>query len=204
MIRKKDKEKISEKKVKKKSNKKLSTRRLMNIKTILDSSIECYSGDEMVYFIIQPANLSVMSKEAIATKIIQTTNVLKGLGDLEMFCLNSRDNFENNKINIRKRMDEENNENIRSLLEQDLKHLDKIQMQTATARLFLFVIRVKEENKIEVHTLLNRIEKLLKLQSFSVKRANKEELKSMLAVYFEQNVTTDTFEDIDGERWYSQ
>lgn len=50
--------------------------------------------------------------------------------------------------------------------------------------------------------LIHRIEKLIKLQNLTVKRAAKDDLKSMLAVYFEQNVTTDRFEDVDGERWY--
>ena len=79
--------------------------------------------------------------------------------------------------------------------------MDKIQIQTATARLFALVVRIKEENQAEIFPLLRRIEKLLKLQGFDVERAGKEQLKELLAVYFEQNVTTDQFEDIDGERW---
>ena len=48
---------------------------------------------------------------------------------------------------------------------------------------------------------LSRIEKSLNEQGFSVKRADKEDIKRILAVYFEQNVTTEKFEDFDGERW---
>ena len=48
---------------------------------------------------------------------------------------------------------------------------------------------------------LSRIEKSLKEQGFSVKRADKEDVKRILAVYYEQNVTTEKFEDFDGERW---
>ena len=90
---------------------------------------------------------------------------------------------------------------MKKLLEKDLLHLDKIQIQTATARSFALMIRIKEENQSEIFPLLRRIEKLLKLQGFDVERAGKEQLKELLAVYFEQNVTTDKFEDIDGERW---
>lgn len=88
------------------------------------------------------------------------------------------------------------------MLKQDLYHLDKIQTQTATARLFLLVVRIKPNDQIEVQSLVNRIEKLIKLQNLTVARADKEMIKSMLAVYFEQNVTTSRFEDVDGERWY--
>lgn len=53
----------------------------------------------------------------------------------------------------------------------------------------------------EVFPYLSRIEKSLKEQRFSVKRADREDLKCILAVYYEQNVTTERFEDFDGERW---
>lgn len=55
--------------------------------------------------------------------------------------------------------------------------------------------------KKEIFPYLNRIEKTLRGQGFSVKRAEKEDIKRILAVYYEQNVTTEKFEDFDGERW---
>lgn len=189
--------------MKKKKKKKQSTRELINTKTITDFSLQQYGGDEIVFFIIQPQNLSVMSHENIGSKIFALTNVLKGLADLEMISLNSRDNFEENKIFLRKRIEEEENEKVIQLLKKDLLHLDKIQIQTATARLFLLAVRIKPNDQVEVMQLIHRIEKLIKLQNLTVKRASKDDLKGMLAVYFEQNVTTDRFEDIDGERWYA-
>lgn len=71
----------------------------------------------------------------------------------------------------------------------------------ATAREFLILIRLKGEKESEVFPYLSRIEKSLKDQGFSVKRADKEDIKRILAVYYEQNVTTEKFEDFDGERW---
>lgn len=173
----------------------------MNVQTISDYSLCCMNHAELVFFLIQPPNLSVMSVESVGAKIFAMTNVLKGIDDLEILCLNSRDNFEYNKIFMRERIEKEKNESVRYLLEQDLLHLDKIQIQTATARSFALVVRIREENKAELFPLFRRIEKLLKLQGFVVERAGKEELKELLAVYFEQNVTTERFENIDGERW---
>ena len=46
-------------------------------------------------------------------------NVLKGVAEIEMLCLNSRENFEENKSFLRKRMEEERNPVIRRLLERD-------------------------------------------------------------------------------------
>lgn len=178
------------------------TRQLINAKTIAESSLRLFNEDELVFFIIQPQNLSVMSKENIGSKIFALTNVLKGLADLEMICLNSRDNFEENKIFLKRRIEEENDKVIINLLKKDLYHLDKIQTQTATARLFLLCVRIKPNDQVEVIQLIHRIEKLIKLQNITVTRAGKEDIKNMLAVYFEQNVTNDRFEDYEGMRWY--
>jgi hypothetical protein len=126
--------------------------------------------------------------------------VLKGLAEIEMLCLNSRENFEENKGHIRARMEKEDNPALRKLMEQDLTHLDRIQVQMATAREFLIVIRLKHEKDSEVFPYLSRIEKSLKDQGFIVKRADETDIKRLLGVYFEQNVTTERFEDFDGER----
>lgn len=42
---------------------------------------------------------------------------------------------------------------------------------------------------------------MLAEQGFTSKRAEEEDIKRILAVYFEQNVTTVKFEEFDGERW---
>ena len=191
------------KKKKNKSNKKLkSTRELINAKTISNDSLKLFNDDEIVFFVIQPQNLSVMSQENIGAKIFSLTNVLKGLADMEMICLNSRDNFEDNKLFIKKRISEETDEVIINLLKKDLYHLDQIQTQTATSRLFLLAVRIKPNDQVETVGLIHRIEKLIKLQNLQVEKANKEQIKNMLAVYFEQNVTSDQFEDYEGMRWY--
>ena len=60
------------------------------------------------------------------------------------------------------------------------------------------------EEEREALAYLSRIEKSLKEQGFSVSRAGREDIKRLLAVYYEQNVTTEKFEDFDGERWIIQ
>ena len=121
--------------------------------------------------------------------------------ELLMLCLNSRESFEDNKRFLRSRIEQKENPVVRKLLEKDQTHLNRIQVQMATAREFLIVIRLKDEKETEVFPYLARIEKSLKEQGFSVKRADKEDIKRLLAVYYEQNVTTEKFEDFDGERW---
>jgi len=188
-------------KEKKKAKQKLSTRQLINTKAITDYSLLTYGHDELVYFIIKPSNISVLSEASIAARIYALMTVLKGMAEIEMLCLNSRENFEDNKRFLRNSIEQEDNSTVRKLLEADLTFLDRIQVQMATAREFLIVIRLRDEKTNEVFPYLNRIEKTLREQGFSVKRAEKEDIKRILAVYFEQNVTTEKFEDFDGERW---
>ena len=180
---------------------KASTRQLIGTKTITDYSLQTYGQGELVYFIIKPSNISVLSEASISARIYALMTVLKGIAEIEMLCLNSRENFEDNKRFLRERMEQEQNPVVRKLIEKDLVFLDQIQVQMATAREFLILIRLKNEKEKEVFPYLSRIEKSLKEQGFTVKRAENEDIKRILAVYFEQNVTTERFEDFDGERW---
>jgi hypothetical protein len=123
------------------------------------------------------------------------------VAEIEMLCLNSRENFEENKSFLRKRAEEERNPVIRKLLERDQNFLDRIQVQMATTREFLIIIRLHNEKGTEVFSYLDRIEKSLKEQGFSASRAGSEDIKRIMAVYYEQNVTSEKFEDFDGERW---
>ena len=90
---------------------------------------------------------------------------------------------------------------IRKLLQQDAVSLDRMQVQMATAREFLIIIRLRDEKESEVQPYLSRIEKSLKDQGFTTKKAAETDIKRLLGVYYEQNVTTEKYEDYDGERW---
>ena len=181
--------------------KSLSTRQFIGAKEITDYSLVTYGQGELVYFIVKPTNISVLSESSVGARIYALMTVLKGVAEIEMLCLNSRESFEDNKRFLKSQMEQEENPVIRRLLEQDQTHLDRIQVQMATAREFLIMLRLKDEKESDIFPYLSRIEKSLKEQSFSVKRADKEDIKRILAVYYEQNVTTEKFEDFDGERW---
>lgn len=190
-----------EKTRKKEAKRQESTKDLMNIQDITDYSLVTGNQGELVFYIISPTNLSVLSRVSIGTRVYALMTVLKGIAEIEMLCLNSRESFEDNKSFLKTRMEQENDPAVRKLLEKDLNYLDRIQIQMATAREFMILIRLYEGNNTDIFPYLSRIEKSLKEQGFQVKRAEKEDIRRILAVYFEQNVTTEHFEDSDGERW---
>ena len=187
-------------KKKNEAKEKASTRQLMGIKNISSHALVTGHG-ELVFFMIKPTNISVLSESSVGARIYALMNVLKGIAEIEMLCLNSRENFEDNKAHLRSRMEQEENPVIRKLLQQDAVSLDRMQVQMATAREFLIIIRLRDEKESEVQPYLSRIEKSLKDQGFTTKKANEADIKRLLGVYYEQNVTTEKYEDFDGERW---
>ena len=190
-----------------KEKQKQSTRELIGIDEITDFSIRTAFG-ELVYFMIHPTNISVLSESTVSARIYALMTVLKGITEIEMLCLNSKENFDENKQYLKKRMDEESNPMIRKLLQMDSTNLDRMQVQMATAREFLIIIRLNrgdekglKDKTSDVFPYLSRIEKSLKDQGFTARRADNADIKRLLGVYYEQNVTTEKFEDYDGERW---
>lgn len=186
--------------VKKKNQEQMSTRQLIGVTEITEYSLKTASS-EAAFFSIKPCNISILSEESLSGKIYSLMSVLKGIAEIEFLCLNSRESFEGNKSFLRSRIAVESNPAVRSLLEQDIQYLDHIQAQTATAREFLLVVRLRNLKDKEIYSHLNRIEKILTENSFTVRRYGREDIKTLLAVYYEQNVTTETFENHDGERW---
>ena len=128
-------------------------------------------------------------------------SVLKGLTEIEILCVNSRESFEENKNHLKTLSQKEENSAVKKLLEKDMMHLDQIQALTATAREFLLIVRIRGMKDKEIFAHLNRIEKTLNENGFSAKRYNGEDIKTLLAVYFEQNSVTEKFENYDGERY---
>ena len=185
---------------KNKTNPQQSTRQLLGIEGITEYSLKT-ALNEAVFFSIRPSNISVMSESSLSAKIYSLMTVLKGLSEIEILCVNSRESFESNKNHLKRLYQREDDPAVRKLLEQDMTHLDQIQALTATAREFLLIVRIRGLKDKEIFSYLNRIEKTLNENGFSAKRYDGEDIKTLLAVYFEQNVTTERFENFDGERW---
>ena len=185
---------------KKRRSKDQSTTELMGIDGITEYSI-CTKLGDLVFFIIKPTNISVLPDASVSSRIYALLNVVKGQTDVEMLAMNSTESFESNKNYYRSRLESEELPAIRKLLEQDSTHLDRIQVLMASAREFYIMIRLRNEKESEIFPYLASIEKNIKDNGFITRRANEQDIKRMLGVYFEQNVTTERYDNYDGERW---
>lgn len=185
--------------MKKKNQEQMSTRQLMGVTEITEYSLKTASS-EAAFFSIKPCNISILSEKSLSGKIYSLMSVLKGVAEIEFLCLNSRESFEGNKNHLKALAKKEENPAVRKLLEQDAQYLDHIQAMTATAREFLLIVRIRGLKDKEIFSYLNRIEKTLNENGFFARRYSGEDIKTLLAVYFEQNVVTEKFENFDGER----
>lgn len=182
---------------------KKSTREEIGAVNIEPNGVETNKNDFLVYFLVQPDNIAVLSETAVRTKIMALSGVIKGYDCIEFSCINSRENFDSNKNFYKERLEKEHSQKVRELLEKDIAHLDRVQIQTASAREFLFILRFKNYNfeSNDVQTGISRMEKLLKDEGFTSRLAAKDDIKRLYAVYYVQNITQIFFDDYDGERF---
>lgn len=158
---------------------------------------------ELLFYLVNPTNISVLSPVNIEIKIRHLMMVLSTIPDIEICCTDSSECFDDNKAYLRRRLDEEGNPDVRKLLKKDIDFLDNIQMEMATARQFLFLTRCKNLKAGQVFQTANRIEKIISEQGFEVKRMRKQEIKRFLALYFEASMAGEQMPDGDGEQYYA-
>lgn len=182
---------------------KKSTREEIGAVNIEPNGVETNKNDFLVYFLVQPDNIAVLSETVVRTKIMALSGVIKDYDCIEFSCINSRENFDSNKNFYKERLEKEHSQKVRELLEKDIAHLDRVQIQTASAREFLFILRFKNYNfeSNDVQTGISRMEKLLKDEGFTSRLAAKDDIKRLYAVYYVQNITQIYFDDYDGERF---
>lgn len=159
---------------------------------------------ELLFYQVSPTNISVLSKDAITTKIRQLMLTLSAKPDLEFVCTDASECFDNNKVYLAERIDEEPNPLIRSLLAKDREFLDNIQLEMATARQFAFIVRCRNMKSEQVFAEMNRVEKAIYDQGFDVKRMSKEDIKRFLAIYFDASFAGDQMPDIDGAQYFEE
>ena len=158
---------------------------------------------ELLFYLVSPTNISVLSPANIEAKIRHLMLVLSTVPDIESCCTDSSECFDDNKVYLNNRLRDETNGKVRKLLKKDIDFLDSIQLEMSTARQFLFLARCKNLKTGQVFQLANRIEKILSEQGFEVKRMKKPEIKRFLALYFEASLSGEQLPDSDGEQYYT-
>ena len=178
-----------------------STQELMGIQNFTRYGLATNRG-ELLFFLVSPTNISVLSHTNIDIKIRHLMMVLSAIPNIEITCTDSCECFDDNQAYLRGRLQEEGNPLVRQLLEQDREMLDRAQAEMATARQFLFISRCKGMKADQVFQAVNRIEKVISEQGFEVRRMRKSDIKRFLAIYFDASMNGDQLPDTDGGQFF--
>ena len=111
-------------------SRKKSTRQLIGIDDIKNGSVVTADG-ELAFYFVHPSNLNVLPEQGVRAKVQELLGVLKGMAELELLALDSRESFLKNKQYYQRRLEEEPSPALRELLRQDMEHLDARQSSTA-------------------------------------------------------------------------
>lgn len=158
---------MAEKQQKKKKGR--SVQELLGIRTFTKYGL-AVGKYELLFYLVAPTNISVLSHTNIEIKIRHLMMVLSAIPDIEITCTDSSECFDDNKAYLTGRLAEEHDPKVRKIIEKDIDHLDHIQMEMATARQFLFMARLKNTKDKQVFDAANRIEKTISEQGFEVHR----------------------------------
>jgi len=160
-----------------------SVQHMLGIKAFSDYGLVTNDG-ELIFFAIRPQNISVLSQETIAQKVRQLQQLLSAVPELEILCLDCCESFADNQQRIKSLLEIEQNPAVQTVLAQDLAHLDSIQMEMATARQFLFLLRLKQQKPEQTFAHANRVEKAIAEQGFEVRRLDRADILRLLKIYF--------------------
>ena len=179
-----------------------SVQSLLGIKSFTDYGLSTNKG-ELLFFLITPSNISVLSTAAVEIKIRQLMLTLSAIPDVEIVCTDSSECFDENKAYLIRRREEETNAKIQKLLGKDLEFLGEIQLEMATARQFMFVARCRNMNPMQVFNYANTVQKTVSEQGFDAHRMTKAEIKRFLALYFDVSLRGEYMPDVDGMQFFA-
>lgn len=174
-----------------------SVQDLVGIKTFTQHGLKV-GKFTFVFFSVVPTNISVLSYENIEIKINHLMMVLSAVPDIEVSCTDAAECFDTNKSYLLERIEDEPNQGVRELLKKDFEFLDNLNVESSTARQFLFIVRCKNASDDQVLTTANRVEKIVSEQNFDIKRFKKEDIKRFLAIYFDASLNGESIPDYDG------
>lgn len=175
-----------------------STRQLMGIRKLLPHGV-AIPGGSLVFFLIHPDNLSVLSAEGIRQRVTALSNLFRAEEQVEVLGLDSRESFQQNQVYYQTRLEEETTPKIRELLQKDISYLDEIQTTSASSREFVLVLRMEEQAALDEGGLRQK-EKSLCDHGISVRLAEEQDVKRLLVSYYLHDADPESLEYVDGER----
>ncbi|GEM_PF-1727467 len=188
---------------KKKSRKKLkNTRQLMGVASIHDDYLRVFSNKIKVALLIKPTNINVLSDEVVISKITSLMNVLKTVSDVELLCVNSTQNYDDNISYLNNLVKTESNTILQDLNKKTIDFLNSIRVNMATNREFFVQMTFNASNITDDtrSSAVRRTLQQLREGGFIVRLANNEDYKRILTIYYD-SAFNDDYSDYDGLKY---
>lgn len=181
----------------KRSTKTRSTQQQLGIRSFSHYGLTTDKGELLIYT-IAPTNISVLSENATYGRVAEFAGLLETLPNIEVSITDVSESFDTNKAFLMGRLRAEENPCVRQLLEKDIAFLDTIQVEMATARTFMLIIRTNSKKETEIFRIAAGAERAIAARGFIVHRMRKSEIKRILALYLDAGIEGDRLPDVDG------
>lgn len=194
------------------SKEQLYTQQMINLKRFVPLSlgdgksvgIETEDGKLLVYLQLRPDNISVLGRTEVLARIRNLQNVLQDIAEIEMLCISSSQNYENNKRYYRDRAENAANEIIRDLCLREIDYLEEINISMSTSREFALILKYNVDRLEEAkHAVLQAVQ-LIKEHRFRVEIASEDKLKRLLSIYYVGDIYSQHIPDYDGMQYFGK
>lgn len=185
------------------SRKSKTTQQQLGIRSFSHYGLQTDKGELLIYA-ISPTNISVLSENATYGRVSEFARLLEIFPDIEVSITDASESFETNRAFLMRRLKDEQNPCVKQLLEKDIAFLDTIQIEMATARTFMLIVRTNYKKEAEIFHLAVEAERAIASQGFRVHRMRKSEIKRALALYLDAGMEGDRFPDVDGEQFITE
>ena len=131
-------------------SRKKSTRQLIGIDDIKNDSVVTADG-ELAFYFVHPSNLNVLPEQGVRAKVQELLGVLKGMAELELLALDSKESFQDNRQFYRQRLEAKMQEVLQSttidesrILTEAAIFADKVAVDEETVRLRSHIAQLRD------------------------------------------------------------
>ncbi len=174
----------------------------MGVASIHDDYLRVFSNKIKVALLIKPTNINVLSDEVVISKITSLMNVLKTVSDVELLCVNSTQNYDDNISYLNNLVKTESNIILQDLNKKTIDFLNSIRVNMATNREFFVQMTFNASNITDDtrSSAVRRTLQQLREGGFIVRLANNEDYKRILTIYYD-SAFNDDYSDYDGLKY---
>lgn len=167
---------------------------LLGIQALKGNTIK--NSEQNKYYIrLQPKNINILKNNLLLNEIQNLKVVCNVADNFEFLVVDKVERLENNKSYINSLLENENDDDFKSILKDDLEFFKELETSKASSREFYINISFKDLERSK--QVFENVHQTLDNKNFTTLNCDKDVIKNMLQVYFERNFSGNVVEDFD-------